>query len=42
MGVDFGYEKDMDKLIHTLNLSDKNYCNKKSTKRRCNFSLWRK
>jgi glycosyltransferase involved in cell wall biosynthesis len=23
MGVDFGYEKDMDKLIHTLNLSDK-------------------
>lgn len=23
MGVDFGYEKDMDKLIHTLNLSEK-------------------
>jgi len=23
MGVDFGYEKDMDKLIHTLNLSKK-------------------
>jgi glycosyltransferase involved in cell wall biosynthesis len=23
MGVDFGYEKDMDKLIHTLNLSQK-------------------
>ena len=23
MGVDFGYEKDMEKLIHTLNLSKK-------------------